>query len=197
MSKKFIEKEITFHIKLTEPLSAFPMEYSLPFYPWNVHFLINDFQLNRDHKMPYIFISLVNSRTKYLNPDIELLSATASLLSWILVGMTSGISLPDLKNFKPFIPTINYYHTLQIRGEINVVVKVNVKEPIPPIDTVGDDMECPICMQNLRTTSVSSTKCGHVFCTQCIQQSLLITRNCPSCNQRINLKHLRPIFFPS
>uniref|UniRef100_A0A8C5KJ92 RING-type domain-containing protein n=1 Tax=Jaculus jaculus TaxID=51337 RepID=A0A8C5KJ92_JACJA len=61
-----------------------------------------------------------------------------------------------------------------------------------PLGTVS----CPICMdgyseivQNGRP--IFSTECGHIFCSQCLHDSL---KNCPTCRKKINYKWYHPIY---
>lgn len=52
---------------------------------------------------------------------------------------------------------------------------------------VGD---CPICMDNLSTTVIAATICGHIFCMECIKMS--IKRNgkkCPKCRRPLGSKY--------
>ncbi|XP_038208057.1 E3 ubiquitin-protein ligase RNF4-like [Zerene cesonia] len=43
--------------------------------------------------------------------------------------------------------------------------------------------ECPICCDQLGKKPASSTKCGHVFCLQCIERSLRYDKKCPQCRR--------------
>ncbi|EAW69943.1 hCG1791982, isoform CRA_b [Homo sapiens] len=63
-----------------------------------------------------------------------------------------------------------------------------------PSGTVG----CPICMdryseivQNRRL--IVSTECGHVFCSQCLRDSLKNANTCPTCRKKINHKQYHSI----
>ncbi|KAK7806159.1 LOW QUALITY PROTEIN: hypothetical protein U0070_021105, partial [Myodes glareolus] len=56
-------------------------------------------------------------------------------------------------------------------------------------------VSCPICMdgyseivQNGRL--IVSTECGHVFCSQCLRDSLKNANTCPTCRKKINHKRL-------
>ena len=40
--------------------------------------------------------------------------------------------------------------------------------------------KCPICMENFDNPKKLS-KCGHVFCTDCIQAQFKVTPKCPNC----------------
>lgn len=41
--------------------------------------------------------------------------------------------------------------------------------------------ECPICCDELGRHPLASTKCGHVYCLKCLEQSLKIAKKCPTC----------------
>ncbi|KAL0860836.1 hypothetical protein ABMA27_009378 [Loxostege sticticalis] len=47
-------------------------------------------------------------------------------------------------------------------------------------------IRCPICFNNLTNEAVSSTRCGHVFCTQCLMKAMSLKRMCPLC--RVSLR---------
>uniref|UniRef100_G3SZW5 E3 ubiquitin-protein ligase RNF4 n=1 Tax=Loxodonta africana TaxID=9785 RepID=G3SZW5_LOXAF len=60
-------------------------------------------------------------------------------------------------------------------------------------------VSCPICMdgyseivQNGRL--IVSTECGHVFCSQCLRDSLKNASTCPTCRKKINHKRYHPIY---
>uniref|UniRef100_A0A8C9AC88 E3 ubiquitin-protein ligase RNF4 n=1 Tax=Prolemur simus TaxID=1328070 RepID=A0A8C9AC88_PROSS len=60
-------------------------------------------------------------------------------------------------------------------------------------------VSCPICMdgyseivQNGRL--IVSTECGHVFCSQCLRDSLKNANTCPTCRKKINHKRYHPIY---
>ncbi|XP_055091389.1 E3 ubiquitin-protein ligase RNF4-like isoform X1 [Symphalangus syndactylus] len=60
-------------------------------------------------------------------------------------------------------------------------------------------VSCPICMdgyseivQNGRL--IISTECGHVFCSQCLRDSLKNVNTCPTCRKKINHKRYHSIY---
>lgn len=52
---------------------------------------------------------------------------------------------------------------------------------------------CAICSKPLARQEISSTKCGHVFCTTCITKSIEKREICPTCTVAVKLDDLRPI----
>lgn len=57
-------------------------------------------------------------------------------------------------------------------------------------------LECPICLESIKDQDLSSTECGHLFCTECIKGAIRSHKRCPSCNSSHNLKKLRRIYMP-
>ncbi|XP_045459114.1 E3 ubiquitin-protein ligase RNF4-like [Melitaea cinxia] len=57
---------------------------------------------------------------------------------------------------------------------------------------------CPICLDELGKNPLSSTKCGHVFCQLCLEQSLALEKRCPTCRQALKGKTAyHPLYLPS
>ncbi|XP_005311261.2 E3 ubiquitin-protein ligase RNF4 isoform X2 [Chrysemys picta bellii] len=60
-------------------------------------------------------------------------------------------------------------------------------------------VSCPICMDGYSEIVQSgrlivSTKCGHVFCSQCLRDSLRNANSCPTCRKKLNHKQYHPIY---
>lgn len=53
---------------------------------------------------------------------------------------------------------------------------------------------CPICLFSTLQRQPTATKCGHVFCQQCIEEALTYIRKCPICDQRLLKNQLRRIY---
>lgn len=58
----------------------------------------------------------------------------------------------------------------------------------------GQALECPICLQNINGREPTATKCGHLFCSNCIRRSINTRPKCPICNAPALLSELRSIF---
>ena len=52
----------------------------------------------------------------------------------------------------------------------------------------GGKAECPVCMDSFQGAELSVTRCGHVFCSECLRQCFLqaVTSPCPSCRRPLN-----------
>lgn len=60
-------------------------------------------------------------------------------------------------------------------------------------------VSCPVCMDTYAEIMESgrlmvSTKCGHLFCSQCIRDSLARAHNCPTCRKKLTAKQYHPIY---
>lgn len=60
-------------------------------------------------------------------------------------------------------------------------------------------VSCPICMDGYSEIVQSgrlivSTKCGHVFCSQCLRDSLRNVNSCPTCRKKLGYKQYHPIY---
>ena len=52
---------------------------------------------------------------------------------------------------------------------------------------------CPICTDSIE--DVSSTKCGHLFCFQCIKEALQVRKICPCCRKMVSQNDVHRIYF--
>ncbi|XP_055034475.1 E3 ubiquitin-protein ligase RNF4 isoform X2 [Misgurnus anguillicaudatus] len=60
-------------------------------------------------------------------------------------------------------------------------------------------VSCPVCMDAYSEIIESgrlmvSTKCGHLFCSQCIRDSLSRAHSCPTCRKKLTHKQYHPIY---
>ncbi|XP_051513880.1 RING finger protein 4 [Myxocyprinus asiaticus] len=60
-------------------------------------------------------------------------------------------------------------------------------------------VSCPVCMDVYSEIIDSgrlmvSTKCGHLFCSQCIRDSLSRAHSCPTCRKKLTNKQYHPIY---
>lgn len=135
----------------------------------------------------------------------------------------SNNGLNDIMPAPPVMPPIMPAHSTPTRrnGRSNVAQQSillngrnNVAQPsslidanngnqsIAPLDLSQCTQEekfalrCPICMESALRRSPYSTKCGHIFCENCIKTALRNKKSCPMCNTGLTVKFIHPIFIP-
>ncbi|XP_055304844.1 uncharacterized protein LOC129569731 [Sitodiplosis mosellana] len=57
-----------------------------------------------------------------------------------------------------------------------------------------DTLECPICYESVSDRDPVTTKCGHLFCSACIKQTIKKLKKCPICNVSAKSADLRRIY---
>ncbi|KAI1883839.1 hypothetical protein AGOR_G00236130 [Albula goreensis] len=60
-------------------------------------------------------------------------------------------------------------------------------------------ISCPICLDTYGEIVgsgrlVVSTRCGHLFCSQCLRDTLAKSHACPTCRKKLNHKQYHPIY---
>ncbi|XP_076025865.1 E3 ubiquitin-protein ligase RNF4 isoform X2 [Genypterus blacodes] len=68
-----------------------------------------------------------------------------------------------------------------------------------PSRTTPGTISCPVCMDSYTEIVdsgrlVVSTKCGHIFCSQCLKDSLNAARSCPTCRSKLTHRQYHPIY---
>ncbi|KAM4554983.1 E3 ubiquitin-protein ligase RNF4 [Odontesthes bonariensis] len=70
--------------------------------------------------------------------------------------------------------------------------------PHTPRSTPGL-ISCPVCLDLYSEIVESgrlvvSTKCGHVFCSQCLRDALTSSHTCPTCRKRLTSRQYHPLY---
>uniref|UniRef100_A0A3Q2YYQ3 Ring finger protein 4 n=1 Tax=Hippocampus comes TaxID=109280 RepID=A0A3Q2YYQ3_HIPCM len=65
--------------------------------------------------------------------------------------------------------------------------------------TTPGTVSCPVCMDTYSEMVESgrlvvSTKCGHVFCSQCLRDALRRSLTCPTCRKRLTPRQYHPLY---
>uniref|UniRef100_K7G8I5 E3 ubiquitin-protein ligase RNF4 n=1 Tax=Pelodiscus sinensis TaxID=13735 RepID=K7G8I5_PELSI len=88
------------------------------------------------------------------------------------------------------------YVTNKVSGDLETLEDETASSRVfRPSGTVS----CPICMDGYSEIVQSgrlivSTKCGHVFCSQCLRDSLRNANSCPTCRKKLSHKQYHPIY---
>lgn len=57
-------------------------------------------------------------------------------------------------------------------------------------------LSCPICYEQLSSeTKPMSTRCGHIFCAQCLEQTLRTAKKCPTCQRAVRFQNCTRLYF--
>lgn len=85
----------------------------------------------------------------------------------------------------------------------SIVIEVVMQADKPqggnaPLEVVHNQhkLECSICLGSLGHQAVSSTPCGHLYCSACIEISVETREVCPSCKAVVTLDELHRVFLP-
>uniref|UniRef100_A0A3Q3GH36 RING-type domain-containing protein n=1 Tax=Labrus bergylta TaxID=56723 RepID=A0A3Q3GH36_9LABR len=86
------------------------------------------------------------------------------------------------------------------------VVSSDEDEDTPPVLKGSDPtkstpgtISCPVCLDSYSEIVESgrlvvSTKCGHVFCSQCLRDALTSSHTCPTCRKRLTHRQYHPLY---
>ncbi|XP_054681420.1 E3 ubiquitin-protein ligase RNF4-like [Grus americana] len=91
---------------------------------------------------------------------------------------------------------------LRLRGQRqwDICILISDDEDDPRDNVVpSGTVSCPICMDGYSEIVQSgrlivSTKCGHVFCSQCLRDSLRNANSCPTCRKKLTHRQYHPIY---
>ena len=81
-----------------------------------------------------------------------------------------------------------------------VVLPSTPPGPPPPVaNSPTHAISCPICMDSMRTFTRSgralvTTKCGHLFCDNCLKRSIALLHKCPTCAEKLTTKQFHRIY---
>ncbi|KAJ6714249.1 ELFLESS ISOFORM B [Salix viminalis] len=93
-------------------------------------------------------------------------------------GLCQSMTPPQLPGFSQTLPPA------QVSG---------LSQAVPP--PAAPSFRCPICMDELE--EATTTKCGHVFCKNCIKKALAVQKKCPTCRMKCRAKSIYRIFLPT
>ncbi|CAJ1932927.1 unnamed protein product [Sphenostylis stenocarpa] len=71
-------------------------------------------------------------------------------------------------------------HRTFIGVQIDLLLQGENKAPEPP---KKPEFDCPICMSPF--VEPVSTRCGHIFCRECINTAITTQGKCPSCRKKV------------
>lgn len=66
----------------------------------------------------------------------------------------------------------------------------------PSIEAKQRKLECAICLEGFEEQDISITNCGHLFCSDCIQDEIERNKQCPTCRTGVTLRQLKRAHLP-
>lgn len=74
----------------------------------------------------------------------------------------------------------------EIQKQKEKIVKINnyVNDRVKLLEN-KELIKCSICLDNINKNSISLTKCGHLYCYECLKTALCIDTRCPQCRKTL------------
>ncbi|XP_076193632.1 E3 ubiquitin-protein ligase RNF4-like [Aptenodytes patagonicus] len=139
----------------------------------------------------------VNSRR--VRKRNRLMASTAEMASEaepIELEESAGEEVVDLtcESSDPVVVDLTHNDSVVVSSEWHAYLNPVVKLVLP-----SGTVSCPICMDGYSEIVQSgrlivSTKCGHVFCSQCLRDSLRNANSCPTCRKKLTHRQYHPIY---
>lgn len=104
-----------------------------------------------------------------------------------------GLYINDLIRWDDLLkPENKFCHNNCIEIEVEIHGETCSKD----VEIQSIKLECAICRDGIESQEISAAPCGHLFCSECIKQSLLECAKCPQCETSASVKDLRRIILP-
>ncbi|XAR62544.1 hypothetical protein NMG60_11017334 [Bertholletia excelsa] len=78
---------------------------------------------------------------------------------------------------------------INLESNLTTKDKNVIEKPVVPT------FYCLVCMGQLREET--STKCGHIFCRECIHSAIAVQGKCPTCRRIIGIKDTFRVYLPA
>jgi len=83
--------------------------------------------------------------------------------------------------------TFNFYN--------NVIERIKKTASKEKSTDANEEETCGICMDDIKEEDIGVTKCGHLFCYECIRTWILKAHNCPHCKQTLKDSEVYSVSF--
>lgn len=96
---------------------------------------------------------------------------------------------------KPSIATTGYLINLEDSEETKVRSAAKGLERTQSVQPKDPIFSCAVCIGPLNEET--STKCGHIFCKECISKAIAAQSKCPTCRRKLKAKDTFRIYLPT
>lgn len=104
-----------------------------------------------------------------------------------------GLCMNDLIPWNELLKTENKFIE---NNSVEIEVEIKGETCSKHVEITSIKLECTICREGIESQEISSVPCGHIFCLECIEQSLLEYGQCPECETSASIHDLRRIVLP-
>lgn len=103
-----------------------------------------------------------------------------------------GLCVDNLISWDELIkPENQFIRNNSITIEVEIHGKTCTNAEVRPVK-----LECGLCLEGIDSQDTSSVPCGHLFCSECIKQSLSECELCPLCETPATISDLRRTVLP-
>lgn len=157
---------------------------------WSLHIFRNDSNLaiylhgNRSCQTEMI-VQLISTDNNHMNPVQRQQTKK--------IEAHGGLYINDLMQWDElFKPENNFIRN----NSLEIEVEIKGETCLQHVEIRSIKLECTICHGSIESQEISSVPCGHIFCVDCIEQSLLKYGQCPECETSASVDDLRRIVLP-
>ncbi|XP_055296988.1 uncharacterized protein LOC129565790 [Sitodiplosis mosellana] len=108
-----------------------------------------------------------------------------------------------IKSFASQVDVFNRQKGLNKGKAIVIEVVLEPNQSLCGVDTNANnvptqrfELECAICLQRFQGQDVSFTPCGHLFCEECIKNTVKLRKTCPVCRTRVTMNQVKRAHLP-
>lgn len=98
------------------------------------------------------------------------------------IRKTVGKETSDEKKMEKFNPALD--------SDTNIMNLLSQQLKDDDNDNGNDDEVCGICLDDIPEDDIGVTKCGHIFCFECLKMWIAKAHNCPYCKHKLNAKEV-------
>lgn len=106
------------------------------------------------------------------------------------------LTVPDVNDVETCV-TARKRRTINRRKSSDISLADSLENSTPASNTSSSDharYTCAVCLESYFQRKPTTTRCGHVFCEQCITEAIRLTRKCPMCNAKVSRTQIHRLY---